>query len=239
MLAVKFKIQNSRFVEQKLFHLFQFCVLAHYISLYLNQIEFVSMQKSLSKTNAKYVNEYFISDIIYYLCNLLLNIEHQPTSFNLAVANYFLKFSQSTLPKYADIYKTLLNYIISVFSPLVQKYSNTKLAISLLSCMKFLICDHKTMLKDAIALLDCFPNEEIFEEFKQIHIEIKYNDHQFNLAEEIDYFLKVDERKVEGYIGLREHVKKKLNNFWFLFFILTKIYIFIFIISSYHRKRKI
>lgn len=203
LLATKFNIQTARFDDQKLFHFFHFCVLLHNIANYLNKLDFT---RKGAKQTANNVKDFFISDVINYMCNLLSNIDNYSPTFTVAVCNYLLKFCQSILPKYSENFELLLNYIVSILIPLAQQKSVAKLRASALKCMEFLIVTQKPALERPIANLDCFPTDGIFENFKKIHTEVKYKDRVFNLSDEIDYFLKVDERKLGGYVGLREHV---------------------------------
>lgn len=181
-------------------------MLVHNISNYLMHLDFTTQKGATARQTANNVKDYFISDIINYMCNLLANIDNYSTTFTEAVCNYLLKFCQSVLPKYGDNFELLLNYIVSMLIPLAQQESNGKVRESASKCMEFLIVEQRSALERPIANLDCFPNDTMFEYFKQIHVEVKYKDRRFNLSDEIDYFLKVDERKVGGYVGLREHV---------------------------------
>ena len=66
--------------------------------------------------------------------------------------------------------------------------------------------EHQEILKEEIAKLDNFPNEEIFIGFKEMHLQLKYNGKEFTLEEEVTHFLSVDKRKIEGLIALRQNV---------------------------------
>lgn len=87
-------------------------------------------------------------------------------------------------------------------------------------CMKvlnLLIIDQQEVLRDEIAKLDNFPVHEMFNELKNVHHTVKYKGKQFSLVEEVEHFLSMDKRKIEGLISLRENVRNLRIEFCELF----------------------
>lgn len=76
-----------------------------------------------------------------------------------------------------------------------------------MSFLRFLIIGQTSALKEAIGLLDSFPMQPDFEDLRTIQNNVKYNGKSFSLLEEIEYFLSVEKRKVEGLLSLKEHVR--------------------------------
>lgn len=74
--------------------------------------------------------------------------------------------------------------------------------------LRFLIVEQQDKLKEAITSLDNFPPNPIFNELRDVHSSIKYNGREFSVIEEIEHFLKVDKRKIEGLLTLKEHVSQ-------------------------------
>lgn len=74
--------------------------------------------------------------------------------------------------------------------------------------LNLLIVIHQNHLKDEIAKLDNFPADKIFNDLRVVHHTLKYNGKEFTLIEEVEHFLSMDKRKIEGLISLRENVRK-------------------------------
>lgn len=80
--------------------------------------------------------------------------------------------------------------------------------------LQFLIAKQTNALRLAIGELDSFPMHNEFNELRKIQHDVKYNGKSFSLLEEIEYFLLVDKRKIEGLLSLKEHVSVE---FWWIF----------------------
>lgn len=203
--SLKQHLQEAKFVEQKFACLFRICILIDYISATV-------AQQTTENSQAYHINGFFIRDLIYFFCNAINNNEFTLT-LQLATCKYFLRFCKTILPQCALNFKPFLNNIVSVLVPLIKQSDNRKLINASLDLLDFLINQQQKHLKDAIALLDNFPNNSIFDELRHVHTQIKYNGREFSLVEEIEYFLKVDKRKIEGLLSLRDHVSKHSSSY--------------------------
>lgn len=154
------------------------------------------------------VQQFFISDLVYFFCNSITN-ESYTNELKNATLVYFLQFFKHILPKCSTIFHPYLNVIVSAVIPHIKSNQNSSLAIVALELLDFLIDTQYSSLKQSIALLDNFPAQPIFEKFRDKHLHAKYDGKTFSLTEEIEYFLKVEKRKVEGLLALKDHVSEE------------------------------
>lgn len=96
--------------------------------------------------------------------------------------------------------------------PVTKNKTQTKIFDAGMALLRFLIVDNTDVLKIAIGQLDSFPKLIEFEELSRIQSNVKYNGKEFTLLDEIEYFLAVDKRKVEGLLSLKEYVSISVSN---------------------------
>lgn len=142
-----------------------------------------------------------MQDIIYTLCNILMDND---ASFKLkqATSHYLHRFCSSVLSKCANLLGSHLNYVVSALLPLVAS-GNDQAQL----CLHFLVVTHRQPMSKYIAILDNFPQADVFNELRRVHMEIKYGGKTFSLADELEYFFKIQKRKTEGMAALRKHVR--------------------------------
>lgn len=206
LLFKKLQLQNTKYVDEQLIHLFQYCVVVDKVAAF-----FVSdAARPQSKKNLL-INKKasLLRDIVYFFGNILISLE-TAVKLKLAACRYFRSFGSQILPSCAQIFQPFLNFAVSSLIPLVQ-HTDRSLGESSLKCIKFFVIDQKDVLASEIALLDNFPLDDEFNDLRQIHFEVKYRGRTFSLTEEIDYFLKVDHRKIEGLVALKEQLSLKKN----------------------------
>lgn len=206
LLFKKLQLQNTKYVDEQLIHLFQYCVVVDKVAAF-----FVSdAARPQSKKNLL-INKKasLLRDIVYFIGNILISTE-TAVKLKLAACRYFRSFGRQILPSCAQIFEPFLNFTVSSLIPLVL-HDDRSLGESSLECIKFFVVDQKDVLAGEISLLDNFPQDEEFTELRQIQSEVKYRGRTFSLTEEIDYFLKVDHRKIEGLVALKEHLSSKKN----------------------------
>lgn len=213
--GTKTKIQSTRFIEQKLVYLFHYCTLMEELYIFLKCETTGSKTMRLGINNIK---AFFIRDIIYFMCNTLMDTE-APIKLKQAICCQILRFFKAILPKCAQTFGDHLNIIVSALLSLCRQ---KECAENALACLRFLIIEQKTGLAEHIALLDNFPSDDIFTELRNAHIQIKYDGMEFSLAKELQYFLKIEKRKIEGLAALREHVRL-LTLFIILIILIEKI----------------
>lgn len=209
MCTFKLELQKSRFVEQKLQHLFRYCVLVHFVTDYLNRIKAAPKSKELEIQNIK---DLFVQDITHFLCGLCSQHSIIPGNgrIRLAALTYFNVFCRAIMPQCVTGIVILLNLIVSDVTPLIKQSTDSKLATVALRCLEFLVIDNETSLYESIALLDSFPAQAAFDKLRKVQVAVKYGGKVFSLRQEIEYFLKVDVRKLEGLSAIREHVSISL-----------------------------
>lgn len=91
--------------------------------------------------------------------------------------------------------------------PIVKSKHHTRISEAGMDLLRFLIEGQTEALKQAIGQLDSFPMRSEFNQLREIQTDVKYNGRTFSLLEEIEYFLLVDKRKIEGLLSLKEHVR--------------------------------
>lgn len=201
-LAVKSKIQHSLYIEQKLLRLFQYCILVQFIEKFLCTDDVGPRSIRQEGNNVK---QFFIRDILYFFCNQLLTSDVS-NKYIYVICRYLSTFCKNILPCCAKLFEPFLNFIVCTLTPLIQRYGNDDIAHMSMDLLQFLIIEHKDALKNGISLLHNFPDDLKFNNLKRVHHDIKYNEKLFSLSDEIDDFLKVDDRKIEGFISMRQHV---------------------------------
>lgn len=211
LLFKKLELQNTKYVDEQLIHLFQYCVVVDKVAAFL-----VSETRPQSKRNVL-INKKasLLRDIVYFICNILISSE-MAVKLKLAACRYYRIFGGKILSSCSQIFEPFLNFTVSSLIPLV-KHNDRSLGQASLECIKFFVIEQKDALADEISLLDNFPQDDDFDELRQTHFEVKYRGRTFSLMEEIDFFLKVDHRKIEGLVTLKEQLSLKKNE-------LTEIY---------------
>lgn len=195
--SLKLCIQISKFIEQRFVHLFRICILIEKIVPFL----------VLEQQNLATIREFFIQDLIFFFYNAIINDDY---SFDLktATCHYFLQFLKRILPACLPELRPFLNQIVSAMVPQIKCNECKRLSALSLEILQFLIIEQGARLSEAIGLLDNFPAQPVFENLRAVHTKAKYNGRQFTLVQEIEYFLKVEKRKIEGLIALKEQVSE-------------------------------
>ncbi|XP_031619505.1 serine/threonine-protein kinase ATM [Contarinia nasturtii] len=199
LYSLKLELQRSICEEIKMCQMFRVCVFIDIIVDFLIE--------NANKKERSDVIGFFVRDFIYFIGNTITS--ECSDKFKLATCKYFRKFCEKILPTCAEYFQNHLNYIVSMLMPMAKSKSQTKISIAAMDLLQFLIISQKTVLKTAIGKLDSFPKQVEFNELCKIQNEMKYNGKSFTLLEEIEYFLSVDKRKVEGLLSLKEHLSKK------------------------------
>ncbi|KAJ6636448.1 Serine-protein kinase ATM, partial [Pseudolycoriella hygida] len=202
LLFKKLQLQNTKYVDEQLIHLFQITVVVDKVAAFFVSDACTKKNLLVNKKSS------LLRDIVYFIGNILISAE-AADKLKLATCRYLLNFGGQILPSCAQIFEPFLNFTISCLIPLVQLRDNHILSESALKCIKFFVIDQKSALANEIALLDNFPQNDQFNYLREIHSEVKYGGRTFSLTEEIEYFLKVDHRKIEGLVALKEHLSLK------------------------------
>lgn len=209
LMTQKKKIQNTSLKEHKMLHFLQYCVFVEKLFDYLNDTSV------LPKTSNK---GFLINEIVYFICFILLD-EAYGIRLRQTASNFFSKFMKTIFPVCADEVKPLLNKILSTLVFICKKFKGTMNAFesNCFSIIEFLMNDQEALLENEISALDQFPEQEEFAELKRKQLATKYKNGNFSLQEEIDLFLKVKKRKVEGLIALRQHLAQNKSELKILY----------------------
>lgn len=208
--TLKLRIHQSRFADQKLVTLYQYCTFLDHISDFLVRDTFGPKTKKETSYNVK---SFLLRDTTHFLCNLLLSTSSDHCAadckFKCATLKYMVAFFQRTLPKCADNMRASFNFAVSTLVALIVRSKTSDMQDSIdtaMKCLHFLVVDLSVEFTKEISLLDAFPTNGIFAELHDLHRRIKYKSHSFQLAEELDCFLQVDTRKADGLAALRDQV---------------------------------
>lgn len=197
LYSLKLLVQKAVCDELKLTQLFRICVLIDTIVDFLIE--------NARTANQSQVVGFFIRDFVHFFGNTISS--DCTDKLKLATCKFFRKLCGRILPNCAVQFQAHLNYIVSILMPITKTKHQTKISTAGMDLLHFLIADQTDVLKMAIGQLDSFPTQSEFNELKQIQSNVKYNGKSFSLIEEIEYFLLVDKRKVEGLLSLKEHVR--------------------------------
>lgn len=217
--TLKLRVHQSRFAEQKLVALFQYCSLMDYVAEFLLRDVF---GPKMIKDKFENIKIFLFRDTTYFLCHIL-----QPTpsgqmaadsKFVCATIEYMKSFMKRTLPKCALNFKSCFNFVVSTLvGQVVRSTASEKqdIAAVALKCLTYLVDEMSEHFREEIALLDTFPANDKFGKLHELHRRIKYESHALGLTEELDCFLRVDTRSTDGLAALREQVFFKRNILFF------------------------
>lgn len=207
LYSLKLTLKNAVCDELMLSQLLRICVL-------IDIIQNILIENVDNPIHENMV-AFFVRDFIYFFGNIINS--DCTVKLKLAACKYFHKLCQQLLPSCAQHFQSHLNYIVSILMPIVKAKEPTKMSQTGMSLLSFLIVDQTVALKQAIGQLDSFPLENEFDQLREIQHKVKYNGNTFSLLDEINYFLLVDKRKIEGLLSLKEHVSiycyEKFNTF--------------------------
>lgn len=192
------KIQSSVFDDNKLTELFRLCIIIEELSETL--IESLDAELESNK-------HFFFGDILHYFGNAIVSGQNSK-QIKQAMCHYLRTFLRRLLPIGSEYVKEHLYFIVSTLVPIIKDNDNEEFGKIALEILRVLLIEHKQVLRDVIALLDHFPLQETFTEMREIHRDIKYfAKSDFSLVEEIEYFLKLENRSIEGLQVLKDQVR--------------------------------
>lgn len=201
LFSLKLLLQNASCEELKMCQMLRVCVLIDIVADFLIE--------NVAKPSQSSVVGFFVRDFVYLFGNLISS--NYSDKFKLATCKYFRKLCAKILPKCSEHFQCHLNYIVSVLMPITKNKTQTKLVGEGMALLRFLIVDNTDVLRMAIGQLDSFPKQHEFDELSRIQSDVKYNGAAFTLLDEIEYFLAVDKRKVEGLLSLKTYVSISLQ----------------------------
>lgn len=212
LMQQKDRIRSTSLKEHKILYLLQYCMLVEKLVDYLQ----ASLPQSQTGKNIK---DYTVREITFFLCCMILNDQHG-LKLRETATTFLLIFLKKILPAAAPQVETQLNQIITSLVSICKKSKGTVMTSFENKCMaviKFLVINQKQSLNDQIADLDTFPDSPEFVDLRECQLEAKYHGKSFTLVEEIQHFLKIKKRKIEGLIELRHHLADKKSELALLF----------------------
>lgn len=208
--TLKLRIHQSRFAEQKLVSLFQYCSFMDYVADFL--VRDVFGPKTV-KDKFNNIKTFLVRDATYFLGHILqTNTNDQmaaDSKFVFATIEYMQSFLQRTLPKCAVNFKSCFNFIVSTLVGLFVRATASGIKDGVdatMNCLTYLVVELSDKFAEEITLIDTFPANVVFEKLHEVHKRIKYQSHSFGLTEELDCFLQVGSRNSDGLSALREQV---------------------------------
>ncbi|CAH0564561.1 unnamed protein product [Brassicogethes aeneus] len=171
LLGLKSNIYNTITLQDKIKHFHHYTIVLSLILKCINE-----------KSN---FSVYFIRDTSHYLINLMKSRGCE--RFRKVVTVFSLQYFKDIIPKYGDIFQQFFIFVVNSLKNII--ITNESLKMDCLEIVNFLIVKNITYLSDAISKLDTFPRTEEFEKFNTIIKNLKYNNKNVTLQEEIDFFL--------------------------------------------------
>ena len=202
LMMQKKKVQSTVLKEHKMLYLFQYCVLVEKLFKYLGD-------SSIAPNDS--IKGFIVREVTNFLCFLLLD-ENYGMRLRETASNFLSIFLKKILPKCADDVKPFLNKILSSLVTICKNLKDSEMSTFQSKCfsiIRFLVFEQQNALEDEIAKLDKFPDDIRFKELQEKQLKIKYKKGNFSLAQEIEHFLSVKKRKIEGLIALRKHLAEK------------------------------
>lgn len=209
-LQQKKNIQGTELKEQKILSLLHYNILV---------IESLDYMKDQNVNNENCIKEYLSREIANFYCFLIVDTKFGE-KLRIMAADFLKNYLKEIIPICSSHFKSQLQRIIpqlvSICKILNEKNDALNLKTKCLDIMNFLVLDQPT-LNDEIAILDRFPLSEDFNELRTKQLSIKYKDEDFALIEEIEHFLEITNRRIEGLSALYEHIASKKSELKYLF----------------------
>ncbi|KAL7034827.1 hypothetical protein ACKWTF_008120 [Chironomus riparius] len=209
-LLQKKNIQGTESKEQKLLSLLHYNILA---------IESLEYMKDQNVTYENCIKEYLSREIANFYCFLIISTTFGE-KLRIMAAAFLLNYLKEIIPVCSNYFKSQLQRIIpqlvSICKNLSVKNDPQNLKSKCFEIMNFLVLNQPS-LNEEIATLDRFPLSNDFSELRTKQLSIKYGDEDFALIEEIEHFLEIKNRRIEGLTALYEHLASKTSELKYLF----------------------
>lgn len=195
---LKLIVQENVFDENKLLALFRLCTVIDDLSTFLTTPQ--------NSTNGDANSEFLFGDILHFFGNSIVS-KNTSAKLKLAICRYLLKLCRLVLPACSRFVAKHLYFVVSTLVPIVKLNRRDEMEHTALQLLRFLLIEQGEKMRDAISLLDHFPAQPQFNELHKLHSEIKYSEgKEFSLVEEVEFFLKIEDRSIEGLIALKHQV---------------------------------
>ncbi|XP_070498847.1 serine/threonine-protein kinase ATM [Chironomus tepperi] len=206
----KKNIQGTESKEQKILSLLHYNIIVR---------ESLDYMKDQSVQNENCIKEYLSREVANFYCYLIINTTFGE-KLRIIAADFLLYYLHEIIPVCSNHFKSQLQKIIpqlvTICKTLNPKTDSHNLKSKCMEIMNFLVLNQPT-LNDEIARLDRFPLSNEFNELRAKQLNIKYGDEDFALIEEIEHFLELKNRRIEGLTALYEHLASKNSDLKYLF----------------------
>lgn len=214
MNAIKTRIQLSIVNEDRLKYIYR------YFILFNMEIGYLISGGCTDSHQLSDFRNFLLLDFCYYSMNLIESNDCQFQS--IAVLRQFKEVCKKIIPYWSQYFQQHLSVVVTKLIPLCVHNNESILEIAQ-EILKFLIVDHWIDLKESIELLDDFPGDKIFDNIRKVHKKVKYQNQDICLRFEIDHFLKIKNREVEGLVALKNQLASNKENLIGLYNNLTKM----------------
>ncbi|CAG9773154.1 unnamed protein product [Ceutorhynchus assimilis] len=128
-------------------------------------------------------NEFFLRDTIYFLVHLIRNC----IKIGKAVLSYMKYCLKNILPEKHKEFQQFVTFVVNSLKNIAIE--NEHLLPLCIEILEFIIIDNSHALLTTIEKLDTFPSRPEFNEIRNRHNNIKYNNKNISLQDEITLFL--------------------------------------------------
>lgn len=189
------RIQSTELKEHKILYLLQYCILVEQTFDYMKD---KSIHRNVS------IKEFLMNEFVSYLTFLICDRTYG-TKLRETAVNFFAKCLNELIPSCVEEFKPQMSKIMPNLVTIAQNDEKMEIKLKSLEIINFLV--NQPLLSNEVAKIDRFPMG--FAELRSYQRDIKYSMKDFTLTDEIEYFLSVKNRKVEGLKELSEHLVDK------------------------------
>lgn len=197
------RIQGTELREHKILYLLQYCILIEQTFGYMKNT-------SIQRNNS--IKEFLIREFISFLVYLIYD-NNYGTKLRQIAANFLATFLNEIIASCVEEFKSQMSKIMPDLISIAMKEKNYLIKEKCEEIINFLAL--QPLLSDEVAKIDRFP--EIYIDLRNYQKQIKESIRDFNLVDEIEHFLVVKNRKVEGLKELCEHLTNKKTELRVLF----------------------
>ncbi|XP_011642127.1 serine-protein kinase ATM isoform X1 [Pogonomyrmex barbatus] len=148
---------------------------------------FTWLMRNLAKPVFDEMAAFLVRDVCYSLLHLTRNDDDE--TLTMTCCKFLNLFLRSALPARAAEVRDILRFIVANLIGLVQSDANGIGEVTA-DLLKFLIVEQRDVLREAIAKLGTFPNQEVFQNARRIHNSIRSeNGAVLCFEDELEHFL--------------------------------------------------
>jgi hypothetical protein len=199
LLSLAVDIHQAPTLQDKLKSFHDYAAFAHILV----------QELSVSEDGLGVMTTFIIRDVSHTLMHLMKQ-SYQKEEFPLVVASchFYKLFCSKCFPVCASVVEEFLIVIVNTLVPFAKL--NGDLGAESQALLRFLVVENSKHLPSAIAMLDPFPSDIIFEEMREVYTRIVNMNRRDSLEESIRHFLNAGNKnlgcRAEGLKYLRTQV---------------------------------